>query len=57
MMHTHCCTPELDSVPDGDWFCPSCEEEATALREEGSTVVEAPSLSQDASLRSRQRSF
>ena len=22
--HTYCLTPELEEVPDGDWFCTSC---------------------------------
>jgi hypothetical protein len=23
--HTFCCRPPLDAVPEGDWFCPSCD--------------------------------
>ena len=22
--HTHCLTPQLAEVPQGDWFCPPC---------------------------------
>ncbi|EME29690.1 DNA binding / methyl-CpG binding protein isoform 1 [Galdieria sulphuraria] len=27
--HTFCCNPRLQSVPEGDWFCPKCTNNAT----------------------------
>ena len=33
--HTHCLRPQLDNIPDGDWFCVQCsgggEEEEEGL--------------------------
>lgn len=28
--HLACLDPPLDAVPDGEWFCPDCEEEPGA---------------------------
>ena len=28
--HLQCLSPPLDSVPDGEWFCPDCEDDPGA---------------------------
>ncbi|THH33373.1 hypothetical protein EUX98_g865 [Antrodiella citrinella] len=28
--HLHCLTPPLESIPDGEWFCPDCTEDPEA---------------------------
>lgn len=30
--HTSCCLPPLMIVPDGDWFCPSCEHKTLLIK-------------------------
>lgn len=33
--HLRCLTPKLDEVPDGEWFCPECEEGQSGKAEGG----------------------
>ena len=29
--HIQCCKPPLESVPEGEWFCPICEKDPGGL--------------------------
>merc|ERR1719509_236974 len=33
--HTFCCSPPIQEVPQGDWFCLNCNKEAEAEAERG----------------------
>lgn len=35
--HMNCLIPALNTVPDGEWFCPTCAEERAVLNVENET--------------------
>eukprot|EP01018_Ginkgo_biloba_P004485 Gb_07881 [translate_table: standard] len=39
-MHIDCCEPPLDSVPEEDWFCPTCQPSAKPMKKEGTPLVQ-----------------
>ena len=36
--HIFCLVPPLDSVPDGDWFCPNCRNDADEIVQAGAKL-------------------
>ena len=53
--HLKCLDPPLDAVPDGEWFCPDCEEDpgaavgpwATAKKSKSKAKAKRPSSPSD----------
>ena len=37
--HTYCLDPPVESVPEGDWFCPNCEVSNTCCVQICPTIV------------------
>ena len=37
--HLRCLDPPLDDVPEGDWFCPNCEDKQAATAPQGDSLA------------------
>uniref|UniRef100_A0A7S0RBS8 PHD-type domain-containing protein n=1 Tax=Pyramimonas obovata TaxID=1411642 RepID=A0A7S0RBS8_9CHLO len=45
--HLYCLKPALDKIPEGDWFCPACQEPATGEASDDSAAEEEEEESAD----------